>query len=297
MTTMMTASDLHARLQQHVYQLAGDIGERNVFTPAALRAAEQYVREAFVAQGYEVVDQPMTERGVTSANLEATLPGTGCGDQIILLGAHYDTVPGSPGADDNASAVAALLELARLQRDIRSRRTLRFVAFTNEEPPFFDTSAQGSRTYAAAARREGDDIRLMLSLEMLGYYRDQPGSQRYPPLFRWFYPDRANFIALVSNFRSQRSMRRFAHAFRDSSQMPLEHAATFAFVPGAAWSDHLSFWRSGYRAFMVTDTAFFRNPYYHTAADTPDKLDYERLAEVTRGIHGAVRILADTASL
>ena len=151
--------------------------------------------------------------------------------------------------------------------------------------------------YCSAARERDDDIRLMISLEMLGYYRDEPGSQHYPPLFRWFYPSRGDFIALVSNFRSRRQMRRFARAFRDSTDLPLEHAATFSFVPGAAWSDHLSFWRNGYRAFMVTDTAFLRNSYYHTALDTPDKLDYPRLSDATRGLSGAVRKLADGGKL
>jgi len=293
----MGRGELHDRLRRHVQRLAGEIGERNVLVPPALRAAEQYIRESFEALGYAVVGQSMSRQGVTSANLEATVPGTDRPGEILLVGAHYDTVPGSPGADDNASAVAALLELARLHRDSPSRRTIRFVAFTNEEPPFFDTGAQGSRMYARAARERGDDIRLMISLEMLGYYRDGPGTQSYPPLFQWFYPDRGNFIALVSNLRSRRHMRRFAAAFRESVDLPLEHAATFSFVPGASWSDHLSFWRNGYHAFMVTDTAFFRNPYYHTAGDSPDKLDYARLSDATRGLSGALGKLADGGPL
>lgn len=293
----MIQQNLRDRLRRHVRCLAGDIGERNVYNPDALTAAEHYIRDALADLGYEVARQPTTAGGVTSANLEATLPGTDLPDEIILIGAHYDTVPGSPGADDNGSAVAALLELAGLHRESASRRTIRFVAFTNEEPPFFATGAQGSGVYARAARRRGDDIRLMMSLEMLGYYRSQPGTQRYPPFMRWFYPDRGDFIALVSDFRSRRRMRRFAGAFREASGFPLEHAAMFSFVPGAAWSDHLSFWRSGYRAFMVTDTAFFRNPYYHTPQDTPDKLDYGRLADVTRGLSGALQRLADAATV
>ena len=124
----------------------------------------------------------------------------------------------------------------------------------------------------------------MLSLEMLGYYRDTPGSQGYPPVFRWFYPDRANFIALVSNIRSRGEMRRLAAAFRSGSRFPLEQAATFAWIPGVAWSDHLSFWHEGYRAMMLTDTAFFRYQHYHEATDTPEKLDYKGLARVTRGL-------------
>lgn len=279
-------------MERRVRHLAGDIGERNVQRPGALKAAEHYIRESLEDLGYEVARQPVAADGVTSANLEVGRLGRERPGEIILVGAHYDTVPGSPGADDNGSAVAALLELARLHRDLPSRCSLRFVAFTNEEPPYFHTSAQGSRIYAEAARLRGDDIRLMVSLEMLGYYSEQPGSQRYPPLFRWFYPDRGDFIALVSNFRSRTGMRRFARAFRDSSDFPLEHAATFAAIPGVAWSDHFSFWACGYRAFMITDTAFFRNPHYHKPSDTPDTLDFERLARVTEGVSGALHKLA-----
>ena len=137
----------------------------------------------------------------------------------------------------------------------------------------------------------------MVSLEMLGFYRDEPGSQSYPPVFRWFYPDRGTFIALVSNFRSRRLMRRLARLFREKCALPLEHVATFAWVPGVAWSDHLSFWLLRYPALMVTDTAFFRNPNYHASTDTPDTLDYERLAAFTAGFDQALAALVDEESL
>jgi len=293
----MAADELEARLRGHVHELAGRIGERNVFRPKALARAEDYIRCSFDALELQTDDQPTTVRGVTSSNLAVSRSGTRESGQVILLGAHYDTVIGSPGADDNASAVAALIELARLFHGVECRRTIRFVAFTNEEPPFFNTRDQGSRTYARAARARGEDIRLMVSLEMLGYYRDETGSQQYPPLFQWFYPDRGDFIALVSNFRSRPQMRRFARAFRNSSSVPLEHVAAFSLIPGVAWSDHLSFWKHGYPAVMVTDTAFFRNPYYHTFRDIPATLDYPRLAEVTRGLHGALARLADAESV
>ncbi len=146
--------------------------------------------------------------------------------------------------------------------------------------------------YARCARARGDDIRLMLSLEMLGYYRAEPGSQRYPPLFRFFYPDRGDFLGFISDFRSRRMMLRMARLFRAHSGFPLEHVATFRFVPGVAWSDHRSFWRHGYRALMVTDTAFYRNPHYHRAEDTPDKLAYPQLAHVTNGLFRSLAVLA-----
>ncbi len=271
-------------VRAHVEALAGDIGERNIFRAGSLERAAAYIESEWRAQGYEVRRQRYEARGVPCANLEAACPGRERPETILLVGAHYDTVEGTPGADDNASGVAALLEISRAFARWTPACTVRFVAFVNEEPPFFYWRDMGSAVYARAARRRGDRIELMLSLEMLGYYDDRPGSQRYPPLFRYFYPDRADFIAVVSNLRSRHELRRFAAALGRHCQVPLQHAATFGFVPGVSWSDHLSFWRQGYRALMVTDTAFYRNPYYHTMADRPGTLDYARLAQLTEGI-------------
>jgi Zn-dependent M28 family amino/carboxypeptidase len=290
-TTLLHDTVLEDRLRRHVERLAGEIGERNVFQPQALHAAEVYIRDVWSRLDHEIVAQEYLAAGVRSANLEITLPGHN-GENVVVVGAHYDTVTHSPGADDNASAVAVLLELGRLLHHASPNCTLRLVAFVNEESPFFFTHQQGSRVYAQAARRRGDPIRFMVSLEMLGYYRDTPGSQQYPPVFRWFYPDRADFIALVSNFRSRREMRRLASAFRAVSRFPLEQAATFAWIPGVAWSDHLSFWREGYRAMMLTDTAFFRNPHYHAATDKPETLDYPRMAALTEGLAAALTRLS-----
>jgi hypothetical protein len=285
------------RLVRHVRRLAGDIGERNVGRPAALDAAARYIEAEFAAAGHVVTWQRYDARGVESANLEVVLPGRRWPDESVVIGAHYDTVAGSPGADDNASGVAALLELARLLGPHVPARTLKLVAFVNEEPPFFYFGRMGSRVYAEAARRRGENVRLMISLEMLGYYRDEPGSQAYPPLFRHFHPDRGNFIAFVSNFRSARAMRRAEAAFRRHSDFPLETTATCGWIPGVAWSDHLSFWRAGYRAFMCTDTAFYRNPFYHGAQDTPEKLDYPRLAALTEALARMCAELADCEDL
>jgi Zn-dependent M28 family amino/carboxypeptidase len=280
------------RLQEHVHTLAGVIGERNIYHPAALEAAEHYISEQWEAQGYGVTRQEYLAQGVASANLEVSRPGMSRPGEILLLGAHYDSVYGSPGADDNASGVAALLEIGRLLRERECVRTIRLVAFVNEEPPFFFWGQMGSKVYAEAARRRGDDIRLMVSLEMLGCYSDAPGSQSYPTLFRYFHPSRGNFLAFVSNLRSRQTMRGAAEAFRRHSDLPLESTATFAWVPGVAWSDHLSFWRQGYRAFMATDTAFYRYPHYHSASDTADRLDYVRLARATEGLAGVAVELA-----
>lgn len=169
---------------------------------------------------------------------------------------------------------------------------MRFVAFVNEEPPIFPTDEMGSAHYARAARSRGDDIRAMFSLETIGYYRDEPGSQQYPAFLSWFYPARGNFLAFVANFRSRALMKRSVAAFRAANDFPVEHIATFASIPGVDWSDHRSFWREGYPAVMITDTALYRYPYYHSAFDTPDKLDYPRLARVTEGLLGMLQRLA-----
>lgn len=277
--------------------LAADIGERNVWRPRALAAAEAYIAGQWLAQGYAVSFQRYTAEGVDCANLEVSIPGTSRPGEIIIIGAHYDSVTGSPGADDNASAVAALLEISRLLAGARPARSLRLVAFVNEEPPFFFWGNMGSAIYAKAARRRGDDIRAMFSLEMLGYYSDERHSQHYPPLLRHFFPDRGNFIGFVANLRSRSLLKQAVAAFREKSDFPAESAALPAWLPGVAWSDQLSFWRQGYRGVMVTDTAFYRNPYYHTPLDTPDCLDYARLAAVTDGLACAFAGLAEQASL
>jgi Zn-dependent M28 family amino/carboxypeptidase len=283
---------LEQALRRHVRRLAGDIGERHVWRPAALRAAETFIREEFLALGYEVVRQTYRVRGIESSNLEVTVVGQSRAAEIVLVGAHYDTVPGSPGADDNASGVAALIELARAARETRPARTIRLVAFVNEEPPFFYFGDMGSQIYAHAARQRGDDIRFMLSLEMLGCYSDRPGSQGYPPLFRFFYPNRGNFLAFVSNLKSRRALREVVAAFRAHSDFPAERLASPGIVPGVSWSDHLSFWRAGYPGIMVTDTAFYRYPHYHAPDDTPEQLNYPAMARAVSGLQRAIAALA-----
>jgi Zn-dependent M28 family amino/carboxypeptidase len=283
---------LTERLCCHVSVLAGDIGERNVFRPDALHAAAEYIRGEWANQGHEVVSQRYDVQGVASENLAIELRGRSKPGEIVLIGAHYDSVHGSPGANDNASGVAALLELSRDFARFTPERTVRFVAFVNEEPPFFTSQQMGSMVYAKAARERGDDIRLMVSLEMLGFYSDRPGSQSYPPLLRFFYPDRANFVAIVSNLSSRKPLRELAQAFRASSDFPVETLAAFESIPGLGWSDQLSFWRQGYPAVMVTDTAFYRYPYYHMALDTPDKVCYAPMTRVVEGLRNALAAMA-----
>jgi Zn-dependent M28 family amino/carboxypeptidase len=275
-----------------VHTLAGEIGERHVWRPRALHAAADYIRGEFESLDYAVAPQAYEVHGVRCENLEVTIPGGARASEIVLAGAHYDTVEGSPGADDNASGVAGVIEIARLLREARPQRTVKLVAFVNEEPPFFYFGPMGSKVYAQAARKRGDDIRMMLSLEMLGCYRDEPRSQAYPPLLKWFYPDRGNFIAFVSNLRSRRALAELTRAFRAHSDFPAERLASPAFVPGVSWSDQISFWRAGYPGVMVTDTAFYRNPHYHRATDTPERLRYAEMARVVEGLARALGAMA-----
>jgi Zn-dependent M28 family amino/carboxypeptidase len=280
-------ADVVRRLARHVRRLAAEIGERNVWRPEALQAAASYIREEWTAQGYVVREQGYEAGGCPCANLEAVAP-TADGGPVTVIGAHYDSVQGSPGANDNGSGVAALLELSRLLAggcDLQ----LRFVAFVNEEPPFFATPLQGSEVYARQARRDHLNVELMISLETLGYYSAHERSQAYPPLLARFYPARGDFVAMVSNLRSLAKLRRFVKAFRASTRFPAEYLASPPFLPGVAWSDHRAFWRQGFPALMVTDTAFYRYPYYHTALDTADRVCCAELADVTLGLAGAIR--------
>ena len=287
-------TELSRRLREHVERLAGVIGERNVYYPAELEAAAQYIEESFKAIGYEPVDQTYRVYEQTVRNIAAVRPGARRPEEIVVVGGHYDSVNGSPGANDNATGVAATLEIARLLADSDHDRTIRFLAFVNEEPPFFQSDRMGSRQYARHCRRQNDKIIAMLSLETIGYYTDQRGSQQYPPPFSLFYPKTGNFIGFVGNLASRGLLRRSIASFRRHTRFPSEGAALPEWIPGAGWSDHWAFWREGYPAIMLTDTAPFRYPYYHSAEDTPDKIDYDRTARVVAGLARVVAELAET---
>ena len=283
---------LSDRLRRHVLRLASEIGERGVAKPAAAVRAAAYIEAELNAMGYTVAAQEYDAQGQRWRNLEATLRGSGQANEIIVVGGHYDTAEGAPGADDNGSGVAGVLELARSLAGKPGTRTIRFVFFGTEEQPSFPTSAMGSRHYADAARARGDRIVAMLSIESIGYYDSKPGSQRYPFPLKLAYPDVGDFIGFVSNLRSGPLVRRAIATFRGAVPFPTQGAALPSWVPGVWWSDHWSFWRQGYRAIMITDTAPFRNPFYHTPQDTPDKLDYDRMARVVDGLEA---VLADLA--
>jgi hypothetical protein len=286
-------SALAARLEAQVQMLAGHIGERNMWHPERLEQAARHIEGELAAAGCTVKDQPYQLEGRTVRNIVAEIKGQERPGEIVLLGAHYDSVFGSPGANDNATGVAVLIELARALCPERPRRTLRLAAFVNEEPPFFKTGAMGSRVYARQAKQQGEKIVAMISLETLGYYSEAEGSQSFPfPLLRFFYPTRANFIAFVANFRSRALLQQALKTFRASSPFPAEGLVAPEWLIGVDWSDHWSFWRSDYPAIMITDTALFRYRHYHSPDDTPDKVDYDTLARVTRGLTGMTKTLA-----
>ncbi len=289
-------TQLGDRLRQHIRTLGGDIGERNVWREGTLATTADYIDAAFQSMGYAVISQAFTSEGIHVRNVEVGIDGGSRVDEVVVIGAHYDTVMGSPGANDNGSGVAALLEIARYLHDKPTARSLRFVAFVNEEAPFFYTRDMGSHRYARRAHERGENVVAMLSLETIGYYADTEASQRYPNRLyaAWLYPDRGDFIGFVGNIASRKLVSQCLRSFRSHTEFPSEGVSAPGGMMGIHWSDHWSFWEEGYAALMVTDTALFRYPHYHAATDTPDKIDYERLARVVAGLGRVTEDLAQS---
>ena len=288
--------ELATDLRTTVTHLASDIGKRSIYHPKELAESALYLKEQLAAAGYEVNEHSFPTKGSLTPNLEATLKGTSHPNEIVVIGAHYDTTQRSPGADDNASGCAAILALARTFKDNPQPRTIRFVLFPNEELPTGGTSEMGSWIYAKKARAAGDNITAMLSLEMLGYYTDAPNSQKYPAPLSSFYPTTGNFIAFVSNYDNRALVKQCVRAFRAGAQFPSEGAALPNFIRDVGRSDHFGFGKEGFPALMVTDTANFRNPNYHSATDTPDTLDYNSMARVVEGLEQVLKSLAANRS-
>jgi hypothetical protein len=280
---------LAANLRTHIASIASV--EHNVSHPDALERSARYIEMALSGMGYSVSRQEFETEGVKVRNLEVS---RGSGRRLVVVGAHYDSARGAVGADDNGSGAAALLELARFMRTLQPGGGLevRLVFYVNEELPWFSTDAMGSYVHSKALASEGREVAAMLSLETMGWYSDDPGSQRYPFPFSLFYPSTGNFIAFVANLRSRSLMHRVVGTFRRSVAFPSEGAAAPESIPGISWSDQWAYWKFGWPAVMVTDTAPFRYPHYHTLRDTPDEVDYERLARVVQGLEGVLRDLA-----
>jgi Zn-dependent M28 family amino/carboxypeptidase len=283
------------RLATHVRTLAGEIGERHFWRGRSLDEAANYIEDRFREFRYVPRIEEVDNRG--ARNILVDLHGTRTQQRILVIGAHYDSRLFTPGADDNASGVAMLLELARAFSGRRQPLTLRFIAFTNEERPFFGTPRMGSRVSAERSRTAGEEIVGMYSLEMLGFYSDEKGSQRYPRVIKNKYPDAGNFVAFVGNINSRSFLHESLAAFRASARFPSAGLSMpQLLVPGIRRSDHSSYWTNDYPAVMITDTAEYRNPNYHQLTDTPDTLDYERMALVLEGLITMIESMAADTS-
>lgn len=271
-------------LKRDVEALAGRIGNRNTHAYPKLMEAVDHIETRMKEAGLTPARQSFDLKVGVCHNIEAEIRGARHPEEIVIVGAHYDSVFGGPGANDNATGVAAMLTLAAAFSRPAPDRTLRFVAFVNEETPYFMTDQMGSRVYARRCRERGEKITAMLSLETMGCFSDRDGTQDYPFPVGLFYPSRGNFIAFVGNLGSRSLVRGSIATFRRHAQFPSEGAALPGGMPGVGWSDHSSFWNEGYPGIMVTDTAPFRYAHYHTANDTPDKVDFERCARVVVGL-------------
>jgi len=280
-----SASNLAATVQY----LSEEIGTRSYRDLLKLNKASDHIESQFRTFGCIVSRQAFTYEGKTYYNIIGEVKGTNpAKKEIVILGAHYDTVYGTPGADDNASGVAGLLELARLFAAAPAERTMRFVAFSLEEPPAFGTENMGSYVYAKQVSEEGVAVRGMISLEMIGYYCEEKGCQKYPPVVGWFFPNKGNFICLVGDLSSRSFTRKVKKALAKVSDFPVEALNTFSAVTGVDFSDHRNFWKFGFDAFMITDTSFYRNSRYHEQEDTADTLDYSKMARLITGLHRAL---------
>lgn len=283
-----------ARLEAHVRQLSERLVPRDHANVANLDRAADYVRAELEAAGAATSDQVFAVGGRTYRNVRAFV-GPPCppdGERVVV-GAHYDTCGPLPGADDDASGVAGLIELARVLHAAPPALPVELVAFTLEEPPHFRTPDMGSAVHARSLRRDGARVRAMISLEMIGCFRDEPGSQSFPaPLLGAIYPRRGDFVAVVASLGQAGLTRRVKRAMAEASPLPVWSINAPRWVPGIDFSDHLNYWDAGFDAVMVTDTAFCRNVHYHEAGDTADRLDFGRMADVVRGVHAAVVDLA-----
>ncbi len=275
-----------AALQQHVRAISESFYPRDYLHTQNLDACAEYIREQFEKSGAKVRVQEYQADGRTYRNVIARC-GAGS-DDLIVVGAHYDACDHTPGADDNASGVAGLIELAHLLARHPTGQNIELVAYTLEEPPYFTTPEMGSAQHAKSLR--GADVRGVIVLEMIGYFTDAPRSQDYPsPVLRLFYPGTGNFIALAGRTDQWRFMREFKSGMSGATALPVWSINASAKLPGLDFSDHRNYWDEGYDAIMVTDTAFYRNKKYHGAGDTWDRLDYRRMADVVVGVYEGVK--------
>jgi hypothetical protein len=284
---------LAERLKAHIVAIASE--PHSTRYPAALERSAATIESAFRDMGYEPQSQVYDSDGMSVRNIWveiAPTDGTATHDAIVV-GGHYDSAGEAPGANDNGTGTAATLELARLLRDHKPKTTrIYLVAFVNEEAPFWGTADQGAARFADLLLQRGETVRGMLSLETLGWYDDDPGSQKYPTPFSWIYPDVGNFVAFVGMPGSRGWLHDVLERFRRHAHVPTIGGIAASFIPGISWSDHAPFADRGIPALMLTDTAPFRYPHYHRASDTPDKVNVEMLARITLALQGTLLELA-----
>jgi Zn-dependent M28 family amino/carboxypeptidase len=280
-----------SRLEAHVRKLSIELAPRDEGHVENLDRVADYIRTEFSQISASVSEQSYVVQGKSYQNVIAQFgPET---EERIVVGAHYDAAGPLPGADDNASGVAGLIELGRLLGGQTPALRVELVAFTLEEPPYFRTSQMGSAIHAESLRKQNKRVRAMFSLEMIGYFSDAPNSQHFPvPVLNALYPSTGNFISVVGRLSDGMLARRTKAAMREASPLLVYSINAPGFVPGVDFSDQLNYWRQGYSAVMITDTAFYRNRNYHTAQDTSEKLDYKRMAMVVEGVYAAVTELA-----
>lgn len=278
-------------LVQHVEHLANDIGPRVLAKPESIEATVAYITAQWQAMGYEVREEPYESADGPAKNLIVEISGKRPSQGVVVLGAHYDTVPQTPGADDNASAVAVLLEASRLLKNQLPGKTLRMVSFACEEAPYMSLGSMGSQYHAQEAKQRNERIE-MLCLEMVGYFRDEVDTQKVPPsipkLFHGLFPKRGNFLAAIGNLSSWSLNWRFRRGFKQATRLGLFSMNLPEKIQEIRRSDNSSFWDQGYPALMLTDTSFLRNPHYHQPTDTPDTLDFDRMTQVTLGVVSAM---------
>ena len=299
------APQIPGSIQRRLFQIAEALSleERNLHNnPSGLSRAADFIEEFFSRVGLKVSLQTFHVDGFDCHNIEALSQDfCGLGEPHWILGAHYDSAPGTFGADDNISAVAILLETARLLvQSANPPRNIRFVAYTNEEPPHFMNESMGSRVHAQSCRKNGDNLQGMICLESLGYYSNEPGSQELPTLYgmpenaedlmrsRGIIPTTGNYIAIVGDKSSNAFLTRFDTVFSPGLSMP----ALPVVMPEMRFSDHLCYWDEGFPALMLTDTALFRNPNYHKHTDTVETLDFEAMASITKNLVSAMQTLS-----
>ena len=280
---------LATRLKTHIAAIAAR--EHNIDNYDELEKVARHIERALTAAGYKPAPQEFTARGKKVRNIEVTVDPAKPDVETIVVGAHYDSAIGTPGANDNATGTAAVIELARLMSDLKGKspKRIRLVLFVNEEMPYFSTDEMGSLQYAKRLAETNERVTAMYSLETLGYFSDAAGSQQYPAPFGAFFGDRADFISFVGMLGSRALLQDAMRSFRSHTQFPTIGGVAPGFIRGISWSDHWAFAQHGFQALMITDTALFRYPHYHKPTDTPDKIDNERLARVVKGIERVVR--------